>query len=84
MAFARLYPSKHFARCHLGQLTRCLCYFHARYLSQVMRLKFTRDSHLRRFNRLLGYNLPQELEKLKYVPAQMCADRMLCNSLHRL
>ncbi|TNN00828.1 choline kinase alpha [Takifugu rubripes] len=36
-----------------------------KYLSQVMRLKFTRDSHLRRFNRLLGYNLPQELEKLK-------------------
>lgn len=35
-----------------------------------MRLKFTRDAHLRLFNRLLGYNLPQELEMLKYVPAQ--------------
>lgn len=34
-----------------------------------MRLKFTRDSHLRRFNRLLSNNLAQELEMLKYVPA---------------
>lgn len=69
---------------HLGELTWCLGSFHARYLSQVMRLKFTRDSHLRRYNRLLSYSLPQELEKLKYVPALMCADRMLCNTLHRL
>ncbi|KAM9754219.1 choline kinase alpha isoform 2-T2 [Menidia menidia] len=36
-----------------------------KYLSQVMRLNFTRESHLRRFNRLLAYNLPQEMETLK-------------------
>ncbi|XP_073328215.1 choline kinase alpha isoform X2 [Pagrus major] len=36
-----------------------------KYLSQVMRLNFTRESHLRRFNRLLSYNLPQEMEILK-------------------
>ncbi|XP_044050241.1 choline kinase alpha isoform X2 [Siniperca chuatsi] len=36
-----------------------------KYLSQVMRLNFTRESHLRRFNRLLGYNLPQEMDMLK-------------------
>ncbi|XP_049928230.1 choline kinase alpha isoform X3 [Epinephelus moara] len=36
-----------------------------KYLSQVMRLNFTRESHLRRFNRLLSYNLPQEMDKLK-------------------
>ncbi|XP_042266862.1 choline kinase alpha isoform X2 [Thunnus maccoyii] len=36
-----------------------------KYLSQVMRLNFTRESHLRRFNRLLSYNLPQEMDMLK-------------------
>lgn len=36
-----------------------------KYLSQVMRLNFTRESHLRRFNCLLSYNLPQEMDKLK-------------------
>nr|XP_040019425.1 choline kinase alpha [Gasterosteus aculeatus aculeatus] len=36
-----------------------------KYLSQVMRLKFTRESQLRRFNRLLGYDLPKEMEMLK-------------------
>ncbi|XP_037110437.1 choline kinase alpha isoform X2 [Syngnathus acus] len=36
-----------------------------KYLSQVMRLNFTRESHLRRFNRLLGYNLLQEMDLLK-------------------
>ncbi|KAM9816452.1 choline kinase alpha isoform X2 [Syngnathus typhle] len=36
-----------------------------KYLSQVMRLNFTRESHLRRFNRLLGYNLLQEMDSLK-------------------
>ncbi|KAM4553208.1 choline kinase alpha [Fundulus diaphanus] len=36
-----------------------------KYLSQVMRLNFTRESHLRRFNRFLAYNLPQEMETLK-------------------
>ncbi|XP_041854110.1 choline kinase alpha isoform X2 [Melanotaenia boesemani] len=36
-----------------------------KYLSQVMRLNFTRESHLRRFNHLLAYNLPQEMEMLK-------------------
>lgn len=60
----------HFTACHFGEFTKCLCLFLRRYLSQVMRLKFTKDSHLRRFNRLLSYNLPQELEMLKYVPTQ--------------
>ncbi|XP_040893502.1 choline kinase alpha isoform X2 [Toxotes jaculatrix] len=36
-----------------------------KYLSQVMRLNFTRESQLRRFNRLLSYNLPQEMDLLK-------------------
>ncbi|XP_035521724.1 choline kinase alpha-like [Morone saxatilis] len=36
-----------------------------KYLNQVLRLNFTRESHLRRFNRLLSYNLPQEMDMLK-------------------
>uniref|UniRef100_A0A4W6ETX8 Ethanolamine kinase n=1 Tax=Lates calcarifer TaxID=8187 RepID=A0A4W6ETX8_LATCA len=36
-----------------------------KYLSQVMRLNFTRESQLHRFNRLLSYNLPQEMDLLK-------------------
>uniref|UniRef100_A0A8C2X8Z8 Ethanolamine kinase n=1 Tax=Cyclopterus lumpus TaxID=8103 RepID=A0A8C2X8Z8_CYCLU len=36
-----------------------------KYLNQVMRLNFIRESHLRRFNRLLGYNLPKEMDMLK-------------------
>ncbi|XP_063756297.1 choline kinase alpha isoform X2 [Eleginops maclovinus] len=36
-----------------------------KYLSQVMRLNFTRESHLRRYNRLLSYNLLQEMDMLK-------------------
>lgn len=62
--------SPDFTTCCLGEGTKGLCYSLNRYMSQVMRLKFTRDSHLRRFNRLLSYNLPRELEMLKYVPTQ--------------
>ncbi|XP_026220439.1 choline kinase alpha [Anabas testudineus] len=36
-----------------------------KYLSQVMRLNFPRESHLRHFNRLISYNLPQEMDMLK-------------------
>ncbi|XP_041652590.1 choline kinase alpha isoform X2 [Cheilinus undulatus] len=36
-----------------------------KYLNQVMKLNFTRESHLRRFNRMLSYNLPQEMDMLK-------------------
>ncbi|XP_037308561.2 choline kinase alpha isoform X1 [Pungitius pungitius] len=36
-----------------------------KYLSQVMRLSFTRESQLCRFKRLLDYNLPKEMEMLK-------------------
>ncbi|XP_077424042.1 choline kinase alpha isoform X1 [Vanacampus margaritifer] len=36
-----------------------------KYLSQVMRLNFTRESHLQHFDRLLSYNLQQEMDWLK-------------------
>ncbi|KAM6937811.1 choline kinase alpha isoform 2-T2 [Xenentodon cancila] len=49
-----------------------------KYLSQVMKLNFTKESHLRRFSRLLAINLPQEMEMLKsllestYSPVVFC------------
>ncbi|XP_068595264.1 choline kinase alpha [Brachionichthys hirsutus] len=36
-----------------------------KYLSQVMRMNFSRESHLYRFSRLLSYNLPREMDMLK-------------------
>uniref|UniRef100_A0A674CGW8 Ethanolamine kinase n=1 Tax=Salmo trutta TaxID=8032 RepID=A0A674CGW8_SALTR len=36
-----------------------------KYLNQVMRLTFTRESHIRKFARLRSCNLPQEMESLK-------------------
>lgn len=36
-----------------------------KYLSQVLKLSFPRDSHMRRFNHLMSYNLPQEMETLR-------------------
>lgn len=36
-----------------------------KYLNQVMKLNFTRESQLRRFNRLLSYDLQQEMDTLK-------------------
>ncbi|XP_064786061.1 choline kinase alpha-like isoform X1 [Oncorhynchus masou masou] len=36
-----------------------------KYLNQVMRLTFTRESHMLKFARLMSCNLPQEMEDLK-------------------
>ncbi|XP_067850095.1 choline kinase alpha-like isoform X1 [Heptranchias perlo] len=36
-----------------------------KYLQQVMRISFTRESHIGMFHKLLSYNLPQEIEKLR-------------------
>ncbi|XP_053924100.1 choline kinase alpha [Cuculus canorus] len=36
-----------------------------KYLNQVLRIKFTRESKTRRLNQLLSYNLPQEMKNLR-------------------
>uniref|UniRef100_A0A8B9KU60 Ethanolamine kinase n=1 Tax=Astyanax mexicanus TaxID=7994 RepID=A0A8B9KU60_ASTMX len=36
-----------------------------KYMSQVQSLAFTRETHLRKFSRLMSYNLPQEMESLR-------------------
>ncbi|KAL2094095.1 hypothetical protein ACEWY4_011407 [Coilia grayii] len=36
-----------------------------KYMNQVLSLTFVRESHVRKFNQLMSYNLPQEMESLK-------------------
>ncbi|KAL0968363.1 hypothetical protein UPYG_G00265880 [Umbra pygmaea] len=36
-----------------------------RYMDQVMNLKFTREAHIKKYNKLMKYNLPAELENLR-------------------
>ncbi|XP_065139280.1 choline kinase alpha isoform X2 [Paramisgurnus dabryanus] len=36
-----------------------------KYMDQVLRLNFTRESHLLNYSRLLSHNLPQEMDNLK-------------------
>ncbi|XP_074773916.1 choline kinase alpha isoform X3 [Athene noctua] len=36
-----------------------------KYLNQVLRIKFTRESRTRKLNKLLSYNLPQEMKNLR-------------------
>ncbi|XP_027017282.1 choline kinase alpha isoform X1 [Tachysurus fulvidraco] len=36
-----------------------------KYMNQVQRLTFTREIHLHKFNQLMSYNLPQEMENLR-------------------
>ncbi|XP_064168040.1 choline kinase alpha isoform X2 [Anguilla rostrata] len=36
-----------------------------KYLNQVLRLSFTRESHVRQFSQLMSFNLPQEMETLR-------------------
>ncbi|XP_054885793.1 choline kinase alpha isoform X2 [Poeciliopsis prolifica] len=51
-----------------------------KYLSQVMRLSFTRESHLRRFNSMLAYNLPQEMETLKLLLESTHSPVVFCHN----
>ncbi|XP_071974087.1 choline kinase alpha isoform X1 [Engystomops pustulosus] len=36
-----------------------------KYLKQVLKIKFTRESHTRKLNKLLSYNLPKEMTNLR-------------------
>lgn len=59
---------------------RCFVYWHKRctvififhrYLNQVLRIKFTRESKTRKLNKLLSYNLPQEMKNLRQAYLQL-------------
>ncbi|XP_029439072.1 choline kinase alpha isoform X2 [Rhinatrema bivittatum] len=49
-----------------------------KYLNQVLKIKFSRESHVRKLNKLLSYDLPQEMETLwsvleaTYSPVVFC------------
>lgn len=36
-----------------------------KYLKQVLKIKFTRESHIRKLNKFLSYNLPKEMDTLR-------------------
>ena len=42
-----------------------------RYMDQVMELKFTREAHVKKYNKLMKFNLPAELESLRWVDGLM-------------
>lgn len=36
-----------------------------RYMEQVMTIKFVREAHIKKFNKMIKYDLPAELESLR-------------------
>lgn len=55
---------------NLFQLTVCAVFFIVifRYLSQVMKLSFTREAHVKKYKKLMKLDLPAELESLRWEP----------------
>ena len=43
----------------------CVCVFSHRYMEQIQTLKFVRDTHIKKFNKVMKYDLPNELETLR-------------------
>lgn len=50
-----------------AQLSTGLCPSYGRYLNQVLRLKFSREARVQQLHKFLSYNLPLELENLRWV-----------------
>ncbi|XP_036390692.1 choline kinase alpha [Megalops cyprinoides] len=51
-----------------------------KYLNQVLRITFTRESHIRKFSRLLSFNLPQEMERLKALLEVTASPVVFCHN----
>uniref|UniRef100_A0AAY5K6D6 ethanolamine kinase n=1 Tax=Esox lucius TaxID=8010 RepID=A0AAY5K6D6_ESOLU len=51
-----------------------------RYMNQVMNLKFTREAHIKKFNKLIKYNLPAELESLRVLLAATPSPVVFCHN----
>lgn len=51
-----------------------------KYLNQVLKLKFTRESHIRKLDRLLSYNLPMEMENLRSLLAATSSPVVFCHN----
>ncbi|KAM7019909.1 choline kinase alpha isoform 3-T3 [Passerculus sandwichensis] len=51
-----------------------------KYLNQVMRIKFTRESQTRKLNKLLSYNLPQEMQNLRAMLEATSSPVVFCHN----
>ncbi|XP_055011265.1 choline kinase alpha isoform X2 [Boleophthalmus pectinirostris] len=51
-----------------------------KYLSQVMKLNFTRESQLRIYNRLLSYDLPHEMDSLMALLSSTLSPVVFCHN----
>ncbi|XP_060625663.1 choline kinase alpha [Anolis sagrei] len=51
-----------------------------KYLNQVMRIKFTRESRVRKLNKILSYNLPQELKTLRSLLEATSSPVVFCHN----
>ncbi|XP_042302438.1 choline kinase alpha isoform X3 [Sceloporus undulatus] len=51
-----------------------------KYLNQVMRIKFTRESRVRKLNKILSYNLTQELKTLRSLLEATASPVVFCHN----
>ncbi|XP_031968990.1 choline kinase alpha isoform X2 [Corvus moneduloides] len=51
-----------------------------KYLNQVLRINFTRESQTRKLNKLLGYNLPQEMKNLRAMLEATSSPVVFCHN----
>ncbi|XP_051477672.1 choline kinase alpha isoform X2 [Apus apus] len=51
-----------------------------KYLNQVLRIKFTRESRTRTLNKLLSYNLPQEMKNLRAILEATSSPVVFCHN----
>ncbi|KAM7041844.1 PREDICTED: choline kinase alpha [Sturnus vulgaris] len=51
-----------------------------KYLNQVLRIKFTRESQTRKLNKLLSYNLPEEMKNLRAMLEATSSPVVFCHN----
>ncbi|KAI1887991.1 hypothetical protein AGOR_G00180450 [Albula goreensis] len=51
-----------------------------RYMEQILKLKFVRDAHVKKFNKLMKYNLQAELESLRTLLAETPSPVVFCHN----
>ncbi|KAK6488191.1 choline/ethanolamine kinase [Huso huso] len=51
-----------------------------RYMKQILTLKFTKEAHLKKFNKLMKYNLPAEMESLRALLESTASPVVFCHN----
>ncbi|KAL4617956.1 choline kinase alpha-like [Arapaima gigas] len=51
-----------------------------RYMEQIVNLKFVREAHVKKFNKLMKYNLQEELENLRALLATTASPVVFCHN----